>query len=553
MAFFQDIGRVSEVGRVLAKEGLGWLVREAGLGSHIPIKHKFLFFSAAPSAAGPERLRRICEQLGGAYLKLGQFLSLRPDLIPKEYCDELRKLQDQAKPFSFDTARAIVKQETGKPLEKVFRHFEHIPLGSASIAQAHLAKLKDGAMVVVKLQRPDIAKQFKADIDIMQYFAKKMAAMERFKGYNPVAIVQEFERYTNNELNFIMEGRNVDRFYKVFKNSKTVKIPKVYWQHTTPKILVLEFIDGKKLSEIKDSKINRIALAKALVQTALTQVFEADIFHADLHPGNILILPKNKIGLLDFGIVGSLDRELKALGLELYLALLDKDAEKVSRVLLRTGSSTRETNIEDFKQDVRKIVNGWYGATLKEVRFTHMMHELFDACISHKIKMPSDMILLAKALLTAEGTALVLDPDFDFVQETKPYINSLLKKEFRGKLSKDYLLRRSKEIKDYATELAEGTAELVNRLKRGAIEIDIEDTDIRHLGMDIDKSSNRLSYAIIVAAFAIASSLLINVAPLYKGVSVYALFGFGIAVMLTMFLFASIFKEGTKRYDWHKN
>jgi ubiquinone biosynthesis protein len=553
MAFLQDVGRVSEVARALAKEGFGWLAAEIGLGSKVPLKHKFDFLKGKTYSTGPERLRRICEQLGGAYLKLGQFLSLRSDLIPTEYCDELKNLQDNVKPFSFDTARAIVNRELGKPLEKVFSNFEQQPVGSASIAQAHIAKLKDGARVVVKLQRPDIAKQFKADIEIMNYFAKKMANMERFKGYNPIAIVQEFERYTNNELNFVMEGRNVDRFYAAFKNSKQVKIPKVYWDYSTPKMIVLEHIDGKKLSELKDGKYNKKLIAKALVDAIFTQVFEADIFHGDLHPGNILILPKNKIGLLDFGIVGSLDRELKALSLELYLALLDKDAEKVTKVLLRTGIATRETNVDDFKQDIRKIVNEWYGTTLKEVRFTHMMHQLFDSCISHKIKMPPDLILLAKALLTVEGTAIMLDPDFDFVKETKPYVENILKKEFKGKFSRNNLLRRAKELKDYTTELAEGTAELVNRLKRGTIEIDISDTDIRHLGMDIDKSSNRLSYAIIVAAFAIASSLLINVAPLYKGISVYTMFGFGVALALTMFLFISIFKEGTKSYDWHKN
>ena len=547
------MGRVSEVAGALAKEGFGWLASEIGIGSRVPLKHKFGFLKAKTYSSGPERVRKMCEQLGGAYLKLGQFLSLRSDLIPSEYCDELKNLQDKVKPFSFDAARAIVNRELGKPLEKVFQSFEQQPIGSASIAQAHIAKLKDGTKVVVKLQRPDIAKQFKADIDIMNYFARKMANMDRFRDYNPVAIVQEFERYTNNELNFVMEGRNVDRFYKAFKNSKQVKIPKVHWDYTTPKMIVLEHIDGKKLSELKDSKYNKKLIAKILVNAIFTQVFEAEIFHADLHPGNILILPKNRIGLLDFGIVGSLDRELKALGLELYLALLDKDAEKVARVLLRTGIPTKETEIDCFKQEVRKIVNEWYGATLKEVHFTHMMRELFDISIIHKIKMPSDMLLLAKALLTVEGTCLMLDPDFDFVKETKPYVEAILKREFKGKFSRQSLLRRAKEFKDYTTELAEGTVELVNRLKRGTIEIDISDTDIRHLGMDIDKSSNRLSYAIIVAAFAIASSLLINVAPLYKGVSVYTLFGFAVAMVLTMFLFASIFKEGTKRYDWHKN
>ena len=547
---FRDLKRISQVVNVLFRNGMGYFIREFNLKLHLSLPKKFAVHRYAKPSKPEVMLRKSMEQLGGSFIKLGQLLSVRPDLVPLGYCREFSKLQDKVKPFSFDSAKKIIESEMGEPLSKVFSKFEKNPIGSASIAQVHLAKLKNGKKVVVKVQRPGINKVFEADLDLIRYFAGKMEQSERIGRYSPSRIVEEFERYTKKELNFLIEASNIEKFYANFKNSKAVKIPKVYGAFSTPKVLVLEHIQGEKLVDLinKKKKFDGKKAAKQLIAALVTMIFEHGIFHADLHPGNILVT-KNGVGILDFGIVGRMKPEYKREGLKLYVALINEDTDAIIRQLRRVGKESRDTNIDSFKRDVENVMSEWYGKQLKHARFTHLLHRLFDVCFDHGIQIPTDLVLFGKAMVTAEGTGLQIYPSFNMANESEPYFKKYMRKTAFSAETIKRLASRSQEIADFLERLPAETLRTLEKLREGRVKIDVEDTDIKHLGLEIDRSSNRLAYAMVIAALVIGGAWTMQAeGPAMDSYPVVSIAFFFIALALSTILVVSIYREGKTRY-----
>jgi len=430
----QNVKRVSQIVNALVRNDLGSFVIEYGLGWRIPFLKRLTIKKHKTPKELPIKIRKVFEELGGAYIKLGQLLSLRPDLVPDEYCEEFKKLLDNVDPFSFREVKKILSKNLKRDYSKIFFQVEKEPIGSASVAQVHLAKLKNGKRVVVKVQRPDVKKQFESDIDIMKYLANLLEKKGGYGDFYPSMIVKEFERYTKKELKFVIEARNIDKFYNIFKKSSKIVIPKVYWAYTTDQVLVMEYLEGVKLTDIdKHKKYNKKTIANNLMDMTLKQVFDMGFFHADMHPANILVLPNNKLALLDFGIIGILDKRVKRTGLDLYVAIVNKDIEGVAKTLLKAGKPNKKTDVASFREDVKEIINEWYDHDLKQTRVSHMMHLLFTSCIHNKIELPPDVVLIGKALVTVEGTCLDLNPDFDFVQYSRPRIAKILKKTIQSK------------------------------------------------------------------------------------------------------------------------
>ncbi len=545
-----SLRRVSRVVNVLAKHGLGYFLQEYRLLRHLPFM-KRMTVGIQKKEDIPVRLRKAMEELGGAYIKFGQMLSLRPDLVPPEWCNEFKKLLDKTEPIEYEKIKAVVEDELKKPIGELFSKFDRKPIGSASIAQVHAARLHAGQKVVVKIQRPQIKEKFEADIAILYYLARKIDKYISNHA-SPVDMIEEFERYTKKELDFTNEAKNTDQFYKNFKGSKKVEIPRVYWQYTSPRVLVMQHFDGKKLSEVKLKKEKRKKIAKTISDAVFKQVLEDGFFHADLHPGNILLLSKGKIALLDFGIICELDATLKKLELEMYLAVVNKDVRQIINVLLKEGLPTDETDLNAFKIDAENILDEWYGAELKAARITSMMYHLFNNCVAHKIKMPTNLILLGKGMLTAEGTCLFVDPEFDFLAYSRPKIANLLQKQKRpAELIKTFM-DKSRDFAFKIAELPDEAIEMMETIKRGPIKVDMAYTDIRHVGMDINKSSNRLAYAMIIAALIVAGALLIEIEPSFKGYSLFTIVSMSGSAILLMMLFVSVLREGSPKYDPHK-
>jgi len=543
----KELKRVSQVISVAVKHGLAYFLHRNGL--KVPFAKRFL------TPPKPEYLavsiRKSMEELGGAYVKLGQLLSIRPDRIPPEFCEEFKKLQDKVPPFQAETAKEIIRRELGRPVSELFSHFDPRPLGSASIAQAHFARLKNGKKVVVKVRRPQIKEIFESDIAVMKYIAKKLAGREKYADFDPVGLVEEFEKYTKKEMNFLNEARNIKKFSRNFRSSGTVKIPEAYDDLSRMSVLTLEYLPGIKLGEVKGRRINKKIVAKHLIDSSLKQVFETDVFHADLHPGNVIVMDNNKVGLLDFGIVGSLDSKLKKRALEMYAALVEKDTDAVVRAIMRTGIITRDFEISDFREDVREIVDEWYGSSLKEARITKMMYYLFNSSMRHGILVPLDLVLLAKALVTVEGTCLELYPEFNFVKYSKPQVSKLIKKEFKKNFSYSQLLKKTRRAEIISEDLVEDAREIMQKVKKGVLEVDIRDGDIKHLGFDVNKSSNRLSYALLIASFIIAAALMTQFEPLCRMCPSFTAALLVLSIVLALPLIISILREGHKKYDPH--
>lgn len=544
------VSRLSDVVRVMLRHGFASVLKDYGLGHHIPFVSR-VFVKSKPGVLSPEKVRMAFEDLGGAFVKLGQVLSMSPDLVPQEFCDEFKKLLDSSSPADFQEIKPFVEEELKMPLESAFKEFSEKPVGSASVAQVHHAILKNGKHVVVKVQRPRIDEKFRTDIRLMYYLAHKIQSRLKQDTVSPLAIIEEFEKYTEKELNFIYEARNIDRFCSMFAGSKTVVIPKVYWPFCSKKIIVMDAIHGTKISELKNSKASKDIIVKHFVDAGIVQFFESGFAHADLHAGNVLVLPGNKIALLDFGITVSIDKQLQKFAVETYRALAEKDAEEVLRLLCRIGTVTEKTKMADFSQDVSSAVNGWYDSKSKSVGFTQLFYSLFLICIKHHVKLPKELFLLGKGLMSVESTCKELEPDFDFVRYTEKKMALLMKQHHSpSKILKSAYLR-SERFADSILALPEEAVSFSEKLRREGLQLNMDHTDVRHLGLDINKSSNRVSFALMTASFVIASALLTNIPPFVYGYSLFSLASIFAAALLMLLLSFSVLREGSPNYDLH--
>ena len=540
----RDFGRVTHVLNVVFTQGLGYVIEDIELKHHLHFVKNIMFHRFEEPILPEVRLRRVFEQLGGTYVKLGQLLSLRPDMIPINYCEELRKLQDRVAPFPGEKARQIVEAEFKKPIHKVFKAFNEKPVAAASISQVHEATLKSGKKVVVKVQRPNIRNIMMSDIDVMYYIAHHMEKKEKYKRYQPVAIIDEFKEYTEKELDFTNEANNAERFFNNFSKSKIVKIPEVYREFTTSKVLTMERIEGIKLTELKGKKINRRDVAEKLVNSIVKQVFEDGLFHADMHPGNIMLCG-DKIAFLDFGIVGRMSKELRDLGFQLMVAIMERDLDRVTTLLIKGGSITADTNIPLFKQEIEDVVSEWSGETLSDTKVTHMMHELFNTCIKNKIKMPVNLILLGKGFVTVEATCTQLYPEFNFSEYTQKYVSSVMGKKFTSKEIIKGVIKDASKLRQVLVEFPDQLSTVMEKLKTGTVKIDIEDTEVKRLGMEIDRSSNRVAYGMIIAALVVGGAVMAHIdkGPRVWEINAMSAALFAIALIFGLILAVSIERE----------
>ena len=545
----RDISRFNEILAVLFEEGFDFLVGRIGLAKYIPVTNRLKARMKKREETRLEvRLRRTLEKLGPTFIKFGQLLSVRPDLVPKEYCKELEELQDSVPPFPFDEVKATIEKEFGKRLHDIFPEFEKKPIASASISQVHRAKLKTGEKVAVKVQRPNVKHIMETDIEIMAYIAKLLASqMENVKKFNPAKIVSEFREWTEKELDFKLEARNAKRFLQNFKGSRTVRIPKVYDDFTTGKVLTLEFIEGVELhnlKEIKRQKINFNEVIKNGFDAIMTQVFVNGIFHADPHPGNIIVLRNNSIAFVDFGIVGYFDEKLKNMCIDMLYGIVEQDEEIIMDTLEGMGMES-DTDYEQLKSDIGFIIQPLQNSSIKDIKVSKTIEEILDIGLRHKIKIPASLVLFGKTIVTLEGVALEYDPNFKIVETTKPFIEKIVAKRSNPLYMWKKFMHNMNRYAKLAEDFPEKAERALDRIQRGAIKVDIEDSDIKMLSLELDRSSNRVAYGLLVAALLITSAILIQVekGPSILGIPLLAFLSFCFASGLMFILLASIVRE----------
>jgi len=546
----RDIKRLREIVLILFDQGFDYVITKTRLAKFVPFKERLKKIVHKGVKLRPEeRLRVNLEKLGPTFIKFGQLLSVRPDLIPKEYVRELGKLLSEVPSFSFNEVEKQIEKELKKQIKDIFKSFDKNPIAAASISQVHKARLKDGKMVAVKVQRPNAKEIMETDIEIMYYLAKLVEKyMPKIRRYHPVRIIHEFEEWTENELNFKVEANNAKKFYNNFKGSKTVIIPNVIGRYSTEKVLVMDFIQGIELHDLNALKKTRVDIKKVIkngFEAIMTQVFVHGFFHADLHPGNILVLKGGRIGLIDFGIVGYFDDYLKQKSIELFYGIVDEDMDFIVDTFLSMGLvNETETDIELFKEDIRKVIEPLQKSKLKDIKVSLVLEEVLDIALKHHVRLPVDFVLFGKALLEIEGIGLEYDPDFRFVDSSRPFLERLIKREYNIKSMTNDFMKTLVKFKKFLEELPDNATKALKKIQQGKVDVDIEDTDIKTLSLEIDKSSNRLAYGMIIAALIVAGAWVMDLGkPILFGMPFVSLFSFLIAIILAVVLFKSILDE----------
>jgi len=547
-----EIKRIRQIANVLFKHGLAHAVEKMNLKSHLSFhkkiqKQEFI----KPITSLPVRLREVLGSLGGTFVKLGQMMSLRHDLVPKEYCDEFEKLQDNVAPLGYPTIRRVVETELGGPINHFFKEFSKIPIASASVGQVHKAKLRDGKIVAVKVQRPNIEQTFNSDIKILYHIVNLVNRhYPQARDYNLKLMVEEFEVYTKKEMDYMLEARNIDIFYKNFQENENVIIPKVHWDLTKKRILVMGFINGIKISKVKDFR--KLASSKTqtidnLLNCLMDQIFEYRVFHGDPHPGNILLTSKNKIALLDYGIVGRLLPEMIDEFQNILVGLLQQDLDSIVKAYVNLGISDKaDFDVKEFKQDLMEKFGEYYGAELQQIDFTRFFTNSFDLARKYKIYLPLNFTLLAKALMTLQGYCAEYAPHFNLIEYIEPRVKEMMEEKARPKNVLQSFVKTANSFKNFVQTFPGELSNMMRTITKGAhVNVDVQHNHVTDLALEVNRSSNRVTFGLIIAALIIGVAIIIqaNVPPIIKGMPLLAYVGFFFIAWLTLLLTVSILRE----------
>lgn len=529
--------RIREIVTVFSRLGFDYFIRKAKLSRFVHLPQRL--FPRRKEEDFPVRLRKAFEELGASFIKLGQILSLRPDLIPPEYIREFERLQDEVPSFPYSEVRRIIKEEFGHEIEELFSKFKEEPIASASLSQVHLAELKNGKKVAVKVQRPDIEKRMREDIEIIIYLAKWLSHRFSFvKDYHLLDILDEFKRWSYQELNFRHEALYMEIISRNLKGEKSAIIPKVYDQLTSKKVLTSDFIEAYPLHEIekiKDKKdIEKIIEKCYLIVSEM--VFRDGVFHADPHPGNILVTKDNKIVFVDFGIVGRFDEELREKLLQLFLSLAKRDNLAAINHFLNLGKLEEPEEERDFKRELVDLVEPFRFQTLRDIEGAHLMKEFLELARKYRFIIPSDLVLYAKTLMTLEGIGLRYNPDYR-LRFSQSFIKKLEKKEFSLSKISQRIKEKIKLYQKLGEDLPYYSLEAVKRISRGEVKMEIEHKELNEMRTEIERGSGNIAVGFVTAALIVAGAMLIEVPFLQIfNISLLSLISFLLAAFLFFWL-----------------
>jgi ubiquinone biosynthesis protein len=544
---FKDFVRFEQIMVILIEEDLGHLLVDTKILHSLSWSDKILLHFSKDKKPSYNRLPRMFERLGPTFVKLGQVLSVRPDLLPRQYIDSLAKLQTDVSPLKFDVIKDVIEEEFGSSLEKIFKKFDKKPIASASIAQVHVATLKNGKKVAVKVKRPKVKQTFDTDTHIMHSFATLIEhSKPRFKKYKLVKLVNEFKRWIELETDFIQEAKNLTLFNKMYSKHPVLMIPKVYKRYCTENVIVMDYFDGipiNKLSKGYTKKKLHDILGNAFVM-CLEQVFKYGKFHADPHPGNILVNKKGKIALVDFGIIGEFDDELKQQTLEMFYAILENHPDDLLDILLIMATDSDKVDYEQLQGAIRETIKELHKGDVSKIKVGEVFEKVLHAAVENGIRIPREFVLFAKSLVLIEGLALAYDPHFDVIEHSKPFIEKLIKQQFKEGMNMKLIAKKLFDSTKVALNIPKQASRVLKKLESGSISLNIQDTDIKRLAIEIDKSSNRIAYAAIIASFVVGGSLIMNINEFsLNPVSFLGFVFFMIAGIMGLALFHSIKKE----------
>ena len=538
----RDIGRIREISTVLVRHGFGEIVQRIGFGRKAKGEKGPSPEEEARGRAEREkttlavRARRVVEDLGPSFVKLGQIGSTRPDVLPADLITELKKLQDSVPPVPFEDIKNQIERSLGARLEDIYEQFDEEPLAAASIAQVHRAKLKtpEGIRdVVVKVQRPGIAEKIASDVDILHTFATLIErAIPESKIYSPVGLVQQFDRAITSELDFSTEAENAIRFAQNFEKFPNAKFPKPYKEASSKRVLTLEFLDGQKIYDAIDAGHSGKRLARIGLDIMIKQIFEDGFFHADPHPGNILILnsPENPVyALIDLGMVGRLSPRMRDLTVDVMVAAVRRDYDAVADAMYHIGTPTKKIDMNAYRAEVAMLAEKYLGKQLKDIELSSMIRDLVQGATKYGVEIPSDFMLVGKALMTVEGVGKEIDPELDVFEEVKPLFLDILKKRYSPERIGNELLRRIERLSGATENVPEQVQEVLDDLRLGRLTLRTRDPDAP---ATYDRLGRRVFTAVVAAAFILAGAWVLSTSAGVQGWVYDAIGGVLIAIAL---------------------
>jgi ubiquinone biosynthesis protein len=541
--------RSRQIADILARHGLGYLVGILGLERFVPFHRGLLKHPRrAEPYTQPEHIRMALEELGATFMKLGQILSTRSDLLPPEYLAEFAKLQDAAPTIPLQAVQETLIAELGRSSEELFATFDPSPLAAASIGQAHAATLLDGTEVVVKVRRPGVVEQVEEDLEILQNLATTASRRWEFASqYDLVGLMQEFAEGLRAELDYLREGHNAERFAANFAGEAHAHIPRVFWETTTSRVLTLERLRGIKINDLAAldaSGIDRTVVAEQAARIILKMVFEDRFFHADPHPGNFFIEPGGRIGLIDFGLVGMVDERTQERLVSLLLALTSQDADRLADAVLDLGVTRQQVDRSLLGHDLEQLVSRFYGQPLEEIALGPLLEEMLTIVRRHHLRLPTNLALLVKTIVMNEGLGTQLDPTFRLTSVLVPYAQRLMLRQYSPLVWTKQLGRAGRDAVWLGTELPQQLRRLLGELERGTLTMNMRPTDVESVIRRFERIGNRIIIGAVLAAFIIGLAMLMaSYHPSGWNQWIFFVIGFVSAGVLGVYLAWSILRS----------
>lgn len=542
---FTHLARLKDMAIIMARFGFGDIIQRLDL----PVKH--LMHSVSPETDTDtdvyQRIRMVIEELGPTFVKLGQILSMRPDILPVPMIRELTKLQDAVGTISFDEVKQVLEQEFDTPLEKLFRSFDPKPLAAASLSQVHKAIHPTlNRVVAVKVRRPGIVKTVETDLSILEVLAEKIHNnMESMQVYDLPGIVAANRRTLLKEMDFSREGRYIQIAKSKIETNSDIVIPDVFTEYNTPKVLVTAFIKGTKITSHMDLPAEeRKALAVSGMQSAVLQILEHGFYHADPHPGNMVITVDKHLCLMDWGMVGRLTPEERNDLLFFIRAAVDKDSRKLAQMVLSITTARKSVNARQLEKDLMEIMDVYLSLPLKQIRVGSLLEDLVGVLKSHALRLPADMSIVIKALITVEGTARMLYPELDVISEAKPHVRRLVSRQY----SKGYIWQRLRNnvsaMWGLQQHLPQTVSTILKKIEHDNVTIGFDHKNLNPLQKALESSFNRLTLGIVLGAMIMGSSMIITtgVGPLLFGYPALGMAGYLISAVIGLWLIITIIR-----------
>ncbi|MEZ7891876.1 MAG: lipopolysaccharide core heptose(II) kinase RfaY [Candidatus Wallbacteria bacterium] len=550
---YRHANRYGEIISIIMKHGFSDLIERAGIDK-LPGLNKKELNKNSDEASSREtiwsRIRKVFEELGPTFIKLGQMLSNRPHLIPNELLNELEKLQNSVPMFPAEDAINIIEKELSQPLSNLFADFSMEPIGAASIAQVHKATLHNGKNVIIKVQRPGIKRIIDIDIEIIKDIAAILENYEpEFKKFNFNNIIHEFEKNILKELNFLFEAANMEKFKLNFDKCPGIYVPECHKEYSTQSILVMEFIDGVKISDIEEIKNRGLSpeiIADNGAKLILKQIFKHGFFHADPHPGNIMVLNDNVICFLDYGMMGLLTRSTREFFSSILIDLAGGDARQIAKTLAAFSSGyDNDLNMSNLEMQITELIETHFYQSLNHMDIGTILNDLIKIFTENNLKMPPDFYLLLRSLAMFQANGEKLNKNFQISEHIKPYARQILKARYSPvKFLREIYssgIETASLIKDLPLEIKY----LINKLKHGKIKIDIEHGKIEQLLTTHERTANKIAFSVVLASLIIGSSIVVHskIPPLWNEVPLIGIGGFLFASILGFWLLISILRH----------